>query len=74
MWPDAANWRTRYAISHEAPSFLLTHAPLLLSIHPAVFARLRSNSISGEDVVGALIAVSEVAAEKMGGTSGALYS
>ncbi|KAH9967122.1 dihydroxyacetone kinase 1 [Russula dissimulans] len=40
----------------------------------AVLARLRSGSISGEDVVGALIAVSEVAAEKMGGTSGALYS
>jgi len=40
----------------------------------AVFARLSSGSISGEDVVGTLIAVSEVAAEKMGGTSGALYS
>ena len=40
----------------------------------AVLALLRAGSISGEDVVGALIAVSEVAAEKMGGTSGALYS
>jgi len=40
----------------------------------AVLARLHAGSISGEDVVGALISVSEVAAEKMGGTSGALYS
>ncbi|KAI0270926.1 Dak1 domain-containing protein [Russula aff. rugulosa BPL654] len=40
----------------------------------AVLAHLRAGSISGEDVIGALIAVSEVAAEKMGGTSGALYS
>ncbi|KAH9978323.1 dihydroxyacetone kinase 1 [Russula compacta] len=40
----------------------------------AVLERLRAGSISGEDIVGALIAVSEVAAEKMGGTSGALYS
>ncbi|KAH9000449.1 dihydroxyacetone kinase 1 [Lactarius akahatsu] len=40
----------------------------------AVLALLRAGSISGEDVVGALIAVSEVASEKMGGTSGALYS
>ncbi|KAN0126086.1 dihydroxyacetone kinase [Lactarius tabidus] len=40
----------------------------------AVLALLRAGSISGEDVVGTLIAVSEVAAEKMGGTSGALYS
>jgi len=39
-----------------------------------VLALLRAGSISGEDVVGALIAVSEVAVEKMGGTSGALYS
>jgi dihydroxyacetone kinase len=43
-------------------------------VHPAVLARLRAGSINGEDVVGALVAVSEVAAEKMGGTSGALYS
>ncbi|KAH9039372.1 dihydroxyacetone kinase 1 [Lactarius pseudohatsudake] len=40
----------------------------------AVLALLRAGSISGEDVVGALIALSEVASEKMGGTSGALYS
>jgi len=40
----------------------------------AVLACLRAGSISGGDVIGALIAVSEVAAEKMGGTSGALYS
>ena len=39
-----------------------------------MLALLRAGSINGEDVVGALIAVSEVAAEKMGGTSGALYS
>jgi dihydroxyacetone kinase len=43
------------------------------TVFPAVLARLRAG-ISGEDVIGALIAVSEVAAEKMGGTSGALYS
>jgi dihydroxyacetone kinase len=48
--------------------------PPMPTILPAVLARLRAGSISGEDVIGALIAVSEVAAEKMGGTSGALYS
>ena len=46
----------------------------VLFVHPAVLARLRAGSITGEDVVGTLIAVSEVASEKMGGTSGALYS
>ena len=45
-----------------------------LTVLPAVLARLRLGSINGEDVIGVLIAVSEVAAEKMGGTSGALYS
>ncbi|KAI0272604.1 hypothetical protein BC834DRAFT_857521 [Gloeopeniophorella convolvens] len=40
----------------------------------ALLARLRDGSISGEDVVGTLIAVSEIAADQMGGTSGALYS
>ena len=45
-----------------------------LCLDAAVLALVRAGSISGEDVVGALIAVSEVAAEKMGGTSGALYS
>jgi dihydroxyacetone kinase len=44
------------------------------TVLPAVLARLRAGSISGEDVIGILVAVSEVAAEKMGGTSGALYS
>jgi dihydroxyacetone kinase len=44
------------------------------TVLPAVLARLRAGSIGGEDIIGALIAVSEVAAEKMGGTSGALYS
>lgn len=47
---------------------------LLLTVLLAVLACLRAGSISGEDVIGALTVVSEVAAEKMGGTSGALYS
>lgn len=46
----------------------------VLFVFPAVLARLRTGSITGEDVVGTLIAVSDVASEKMGGTSGALYS
>src|SRR6267154_6109946 len=53
----------KYDLNSPVPTLLL-----------AVLARLRAGSISGEDVIGALIAVSEVAAEKMGGTSGALYS
>ena len=53
----------KYHLNSPVPTVLL-----------AVLARLRAGSISGEDVIGALIAVSEVAAEKMGGTSGALYS
>jgi len=52
------------------PNFGL-HVPF---VYPAVLDRLHAGSITGEDVVGALIAVSEVASEKMGGTSGALYS
>ena len=46
----------------------------VLFVYPAVLARLRTGLITGEDVIGTLIAVSEVASEKMGGTSGALYS
>lgn len=53
----------KYHLNSPVPTVLL-----------AVLAGLRAGSISGEDVIGALIAVSEVAAEKMGGTSGALYS
>jgi dihydroxyacetone kinase len=52
---------------------LYTYSPVP-TVLPAVLALLHAGSISGEDVNGALIAVSEVAAEKMGGTSGALYS
>ena len=52
----------------------VTLAYVSLLVYPAVLARLRAGSITGEDVVGTLIAVSEVASEKMGGTSGALYS
>ncbi|KAF7794311.1 hypothetical protein EIP86_005445 [Pleurotus ostreatoroseus] len=40
----------------------------------AVLAEVKSGKISGEDVVGSVIAVSKVAEEQMGGTSGALYS
>ncbi|EPT00901.1 hypothetical protein FOMPIDRAFT_1023465 [Fomitopsis schrenkii] len=39
-----------------------------------VLKALQSGSVSGQDVVGSVIAVSKVAEEKMGGTSGALYS
>ena len=39
-----------------------------------VLKAIRGNQISGEDVVGSLIAISTVAEERMGGTSGALYS
>jgi hypothetical protein len=69
LWPDAANGCTRYAIPQN-----ISIGSHTLSVYLAVLARLRAGSISGEDVVGALISVSEVAAEKMGGTSGALYS
>lgn len=40
----------------------------------AVLAAVKNGKISGEDVVGSVIAVSKVAEEQMGGTSGALYS
>jgi hypothetical protein len=69
LWPDAANRCTGYVTSQSIS--IGSHA---LFVYPAVLARLRAGSISGEDVVGALIAVSKVAAERMGGTSGALYS
>ncbi|KAH9840217.1 dihydroxyacetone kinase [Rhodofomes roseus] len=39
-----------------------------------VLKALESGQITGEDVVGSVIAVSKVAEEQMGGTSGALYS
>ncbi|KAI0047127.1 dihydroxyacetone kinase 1 [Auriscalpium vulgare] len=39
-----------------------------------VLQQLRDGNVSGNDVVGSLIVMSEVAAEKMGGTSGALFS
>lgn len=40
----------------------------------AVLADLRSGKIAPDDVVGAMVAVSKVAEEQMGGTSGAIYS
>ena len=43
-------------------------------LSPAVLAEVKSGKISGDDVVGSVIAVSKVAEEQMGGTSGALYS
>ena len=41
----------------------------VLFVYPAVLARLRAGLITGEDVVGTLIAVSEVASKKMGSTN-----
>ena len=40
----------------------------------AVLESLQRGTISGEDVVGSAIVMSQLASEKMGGTSGALYS
>ncbi|KAG5650709.1 hypothetical protein H0H81_011305 [Sphagnurus paluster] len=40
----------------------------------AVLKKLSQNTISGEDLVGSVIAIAQVAEETMGGTSGALYS
>lgn len=40
----------------------------------AVLADVKSGKITAEDIVGSVIAVSKVAEEQMGGTSGAIYS
>ncbi|KAI0343088.1 dihydroxyacetone kinase [Trametopsis cervina] len=40
----------------------------------AVLADIKSGKISGDNVVGSMIAISKVAEEQMGGTSGAIYS
>ena len=40
----------------------------------AVLADTRDGKISGQNVVKSVIAVSKIAEEQMGGTSGALYS
>ncbi|OCH87380.1 dihydroxyacetone kinase [Obba rivulosa] len=40
----------------------------------AVLKQLDGGKITGEDVVGSVIAVAQIAEEQMGGTSGALYS
>lgn len=40
----------------------------------AVLADVKSGKITADDVVGSVIAVSKVAEEQMGGTSGAIYS
>jgi hypothetical protein len=69
LWPDAEKGCKGYAITQSIGIGSYT-----LIVYPAVLARLHAGSISGEDIVGALIAVSEVASEEMGGTSGALYS
>ena len=37
-------------------------------------ADIKSGKVSGNDVVGSMIAISKVAEEQMGGTSGAIYS
>nr|AFO55210.1 dihydroxyacetone kinase [Moniliophthora perniciosa] len=39
-----------------------------------VLSKIDSGSITGKDVIGSIIAISQVAEEAMGGTSGALYS
>ena len=40
----------------------------------AVQADIKSGKINADDVVGSLVAISKVAEEQMGGTSGAIYS
>ena len=40
----------------------------------AVLQAIKEGMISGEDIVSSLIAISQVAEEQMGGTSGALFS
>lgn len=40
----------------------------------AVLSDIESGKISGKSVVGSMIAISKVAEEQMGGTSGAIYS
>lgn len=40
----------------------------------AVLADLKSGKITPDDVVGSMVAISKVAEEQMGGTSGAIYS
>ena len=40
----------------------------------AVLEELKVGKVGGEDVAGLALAISNVAADKMGGTSGALYS
>lgn len=40
----------------------------------AVLQSIKDGRVSGEDVVASLIAISQVAEEQMGGTSGALFS
>lgn len=45
-----------------------------ISIPLAVRERVINGQITGEDVVSAVLTISRVVEEKMGGTSGALYS
>ena len=40
----------------------------------AVLQTIKEGKVSGEDIISSLIAISQVAEEKMGGTSGALFS
>ena len=40
----------------------------------AVLQTIKENKVSGEDIVSSFIAISQVAEEQMGGTSGALFS
>jgi dihydroxyacetone kinase len=53
-------------------------ARIFSSIHssafPALLAKLDAGLVSGHDVVGSIVEISQIAEEHMGGTSGALYS
>jgi triose/dihydroxyacetone kinase / FAD-AMP lyase (cyclizing) len=40
----------------------------------AVLSNIANGNVTGEDVVGAVLTIAQVAEEKMGGTSGALFS
>lgn len=45
-----------------------------MSSNVAVLAKIDAGEIAGADVARAMISISQVAEERMGGTSGALYS
>lgn len=72
--PIRLELKVRSATDDFSPCLSVGLANSITYYHSAVLAKIAEGRIDGNDVVGSVIAIAQVAEEAMGGTSGALYS